>query len=93
VEVTGIRWLGIGTEKGVASCSPSRPKYSACESLVRLIELAMGDGTKLELFGSAGLSFPGWLSCAQTAPAGSPRPVLPRGQARPGPSKTMAKEG
>jgi hypothetical protein len=64
VEVKGIRWLGVGTEK------VSLMRTFAIEVLGmrvdgedtdHFVELAMGDGTKLELFGPAARADSPWL--------------------------------
>jgi hypothetical protein len=64
VEVKGVRWLGIGTER------VSRMRSFATEVLglrvvgedtEHFVELAMGDGAKLELFGPAAVADSPWL--------------------------------
>ncbi|MGH3080478.1 MAG: VOC family protein [Gaiellaceae bacterium] len=64
MEVKGIRWLGVGTE------SVSVMRSFAIEVLglrvdgedtEHFVELAMGDGAKLELFGSAAVADSPWL--------------------------------
>jgi Glyoxalase/Bleomycin resistance protein/Dioxygenase superfamily len=64
VEVKGIRWLGVGTER------VSRMRSFAIDVLgfqvegedtEYFVELAMGDGAKLELFGPAAVADSPWL--------------------------------
>jgi hypothetical protein len=64
VKVKGIRWLGVGTDK------VSLMRSFAIEVLglrvvgddtEHFVELAMGDGAKLELFGSAAVADKPWL--------------------------------
>src|SRR3954447_17731243 len=56
MEVKGIRWLGVGTERIAEMRSFATEVLGlrvAGEDRDDFVELAMADGTKLELFGSA----------------------------------------
>jgi catechol 2,3-dioxygenase-like lactoylglutathione lyase family enzyme len=64
MQVKGIRWVGVGTER------VARMRSFAIEVLglkvvgqdsEDFVELAMGDGAKLELFGRAAVSDAPWL--------------------------------
>jgi catechol 2,3-dioxygenase-like lactoylglutathione lyase family enzyme len=64
VEVKGIRWLGVGTEKVSAMRSFAIEVLGLRvegEDTDQFVELAMADGAKLELFGSAARADSPWL--------------------------------
>jgi len=64
VEVKGIRWLGVGTER-VAEMRAFAIEVLglrvAGEDSEEFVELAMADGAKLELFGNAAAADGPWL--------------------------------
>jgi hypothetical protein len=64
VEVKGIRWLGVGTEQ-VASMRSFAIEVLGLrvvgEDTEHFVELAMGDGAKLELFGPGSVADSPWL--------------------------------
>jgi catechol 2,3-dioxygenase-like lactoylglutathione lyase family enzyme len=73
VEVKGIRWIGVATD------NVSQMRSFAVEVLgLRVVgqesedfvELAMGDGAKLELFGSAAAADGPWLFASNPVVAG-----------------------
>jgi hypothetical protein len=64
VVVKGIRWLGVGTENVSLMRSFAMELLGlrvVGEDTEHFVELAMGDGTKLELFGSAARADSPWL--------------------------------
>jgi catechol 2,3-dioxygenase-like lactoylglutathione lyase family enzyme len=64
VEVRGIRWLGVGTESVSAMRSFAIDVLGLHvdgEDTDQFVELAMADGAKLELFGSAARADSPWL--------------------------------
>jgi hypothetical protein len=64
VEVKGIRWLGVGTERVSAMRSFAIEVLGLRvdgEDTDQFVELAMADGAKLELFGSAARAESPWL--------------------------------
>jgi hypothetical protein len=64
VEVKAIRWLGVGTERVSIMRSFAIEVLGMRvdgENTEHFVELAMGDGTKLELFGSAARADSPWL--------------------------------
>jgi hypothetical protein len=64
VEVKGIRWLGVGTERVSAMRSFAIEVLGLRvdgEDTDQFVELAMADGAKLELFGSAARADSPWL--------------------------------
>jgi catechol 2,3-dioxygenase-like lactoylglutathione lyase family enzyme len=64
VEVKGIRWLGIGTERVSLMRSFATEVLGlrvVGENTEHFVELAMGDGAKLELFGAAARADSPWL--------------------------------
>jgi catechol 2,3-dioxygenase-like lactoylglutathione lyase family enzyme len=64
VEVKGIRWLGVGTDKVSAMRSFAIEVLGLHvdgEDTDEFVELAMADGAKLELFGSAAQGDSPWL--------------------------------
>jgi hypothetical protein len=64
VEVKGIRWLGVGTERVSLMRSFAIEVLGlrvVGEDTVHFVELSMGDGAKLELFGSAAVADSPWL--------------------------------
>jgi catechol 2,3-dioxygenase-like lactoylglutathione lyase family enzyme len=73
VEVKGIRWLGVGTESVSAMRAFAIEVLGlrvAGEDSEQFVELAMADGTKLELFGSAARADSPWLFEANPVVAG-----------------------
>jgi catechol 2,3-dioxygenase-like lactoylglutathione lyase family enzyme len=73
MEVKGIRWVGVGTDR------VSRMRSFAIDVLgLRVagedsddfVELTMGDGTKLELFGSSEVADGPWLFASNPVVAG-----------------------
>jgi hypothetical protein len=73
VEVKGIRWLGVGTEKVSAMRSFAIEVLGLRvdgEDTDHFVELAMADGAKLELFGSAARADSPWLFESNTVVAG-----------------------
>jgi catechol 2,3-dioxygenase-like lactoylglutathione lyase family enzyme len=73
MEVKGIRWIGVGTDRLAAMRSFAidvlglRVVGSDTEEFV---ELAMSDGAKLELFGSAAAADGPWMFAANPVVAG-----------------------
>ena len=64
MEVKGIRWLGIGTDRVSLMRSFATEVLGlrvVGEDTEHFVELAMGDGAKLELFGSAARADSPWL--------------------------------
>jgi hypothetical protein len=64
VEVKGIRWLGVGTERVSAMRSFAIEVLGLRvdgEDTDQFVELAMADGAKLELFGPAARADSPWL--------------------------------
>jgi hypothetical protein len=64
MNVKGIRWLGVGTERVSLMRSFAIEVLGlrvVGEDTEHFVELAMGDGAKLELFGSAALADSPWL--------------------------------
>jgi catechol 2,3-dioxygenase-like lactoylglutathione lyase family enzyme len=64
VEVKGIRWLGVGTEKVSLMRSFATELLGlrvVGEDTEHFVELATGDGTKLELFGPSARADSPWL--------------------------------
>jgi catechol 2,3-dioxygenase-like lactoylglutathione lyase family enzyme len=64
VEVKGIRWVGIGTDRVSRMRSFAIDVLGlrvAGEDTEDFVELAMGDGAKLELFGSSEVADGPWL--------------------------------
>ena len=64
MEVKGIRWLGVGTERVSLMRSFAIEVLGlriAGEDTEHFVELAMGDGAKLELFGPAAVADSPWL--------------------------------
>jgi hypothetical protein len=64
VEVKGIRWLGVGTEQVALMRSFATEVLGlriVGEDSEHFVELAMGDGAKLELFGPAARADSPWL--------------------------------
>jgi catechol 2,3-dioxygenase-like lactoylglutathione lyase family enzyme len=64
VEIKGIRWLGIGTDRVSLMRSFATEVLGlrvAGEDTEDFVELAMGDGAKLELFGPAARAESPWL--------------------------------
>lgn len=64
MEVKGIRWLGVGTERVSLMRSFAIDVLGlrvVGEDTEHFVELAMGDGTKLEFFGSAATADSPWL--------------------------------
>jgi hypothetical protein len=64
VEVKGIRWLGVGTEKVSAMRSFAIEVLGLRvdgEDTDQFVELAMADGAKLEVFGPAARADSPWL--------------------------------
>jgi hypothetical protein len=73
VEVKGIRWLGVGTEKVAAMRSFAIEVLGLRvdgEDTDQFVELVMADGAKLELFGSAARADSPWLFESNTIVAG-----------------------
>jgi len=73
MEVRGIRWLGVGTER-VAEMRAFALDVLGLRVVGRetedFVELAMADGAKLELFGSAEVADGPWLFDASPVVAG-----------------------
>ena len=73
MEVKGIRWIGVGTER-----VPAMRDFAihvlglriAGQDTEDFVELAMGDGAKLELFGSAAVGDGPWLFGSNPVVAG-----------------------
>jgi hypothetical protein len=64
VEVKGIRWLGVGTQRVSLMRSFAIDVLGlrvVGEDTEHFVELAMGDGTKPEFFGSAATADSPWL--------------------------------
>jgi catechol 2,3-dioxygenase-like lactoylglutathione lyase family enzyme len=64
VEVKGIRWVGVGTDRVSRMRSFAIDVLGlrvAGEDSEDFVELAMGDGAKLELFGSSEVADGPWL--------------------------------
>jgi hypothetical protein len=64
MEVKGIRWLGVGTESVSLMRSFAMDVLGlqvVGEDTEQFVELTMGDGTKLELFGAAAVADSPWL--------------------------------
>jgi hypothetical protein len=64
MEVKGIRWVGVGTDRVTQMRSFAVDVLGlrvAGEDSEDFVELAMGDGTKLELFGSSEVADGPWL--------------------------------
>jgi hypothetical protein len=64
VKVKGVRWLGVGTERVSLMRSFAIEVLGlrvAGEDTENFVELAMGDGAKLELFGPAAVGDSPWL--------------------------------
>jgi hypothetical protein len=64
VEVKGVRWLGVGTERVSLMRSFAIEVLGlrvAGEDTENFVELAMGDGAKLELFGPTAAADSPWL--------------------------------
>ena len=64
MEVKGIRWVGVGTDRVSRMRSFAIDVLGlrvAGEDSEDFVELAMGDGAKLELFGSAEVADGPWL--------------------------------
>lgn len=64
VEVKGVRWLGVGTERVSLMRSFATEVLGlrvVGEDTEHFVELAMGDGTKLELFGPPAVADSPWL--------------------------------
>jgi hypothetical protein len=64
VEVRGIRWLGVGTERVSAMRSFATEVLGLRvdgEDTDQFVELVMADGSKLELFGPAARADSPWL--------------------------------
>jgi catechol 2,3-dioxygenase-like lactoylglutathione lyase family enzyme len=64
VKVKGIRWIGVGTASVARMRSFAIDVLGmrvAGEDAEDFVELAMGDGAKLELFGSAAVGDGPWL--------------------------------
>jgi hypothetical protein len=64
MEVKGIRWLGIGTERVSLMRSFAMDVLGlrvVGEDTEQFVELTMGDGAKLELFGAAAVADSPWL--------------------------------
>jgi catechol 2,3-dioxygenase-like lactoylglutathione lyase family enzyme len=73
VEVKGIRWIGVGTDRLAAMRSFAIDVLgmrTLGEDDEDFVELAMADGAKLELFGSAAAADGPWLFAANTVVAG-----------------------
>jgi hypothetical protein len=73
VEVKGIRWLGVGTERVSAMRSFAIEVLGmrvAGEDTDEFVVLAMPDGAKLELFGSAARAQSPWLFESSPVAAG-----------------------
>jgi catechol 2,3-dioxygenase-like lactoylglutathione lyase family enzyme len=73
VEVKGIRWLGVGTEKVSLMRSFATELLGlrvVGEDTEHFVELATGDGTKLELFGPSARADSPWLFESNTVVAG-----------------------
>ena len=88
MEVKGIRWVGVGTDR------VSRMRSFAIDVLgLRVaraesedfVELAMGDGAKLELFGSSEVADGPWLFESNPVVAG-----FSGGRHRGGPERARA---
>jgi catechol 2,3-dioxygenase-like lactoylglutathione lyase family enzyme len=64
LEVKGIRWLGVGTERVSLMRSFATDVLGlrvVGEDTEHFVELATGDGSKLELFGSGAVADSPWL--------------------------------
>jgi hypothetical protein len=64
VEIKGVRWLGVGTERVSLMRSFAIEVLGLRvdgEDTEEFVELAMGDGAKLELFGPAAVADSPWL--------------------------------
>jgi glyoxylase I family protein len=73
VEVKGIRWLGVGTEKVSLMRSFATELLGlrvVGEDTEDFVELATGDGTKLELFGPSARADSPWLFDSNPVVAG-----------------------
>lgn len=73
MEVKGIRWLGVGTEKVSAMRSFAIDVLGLHvdgEDTDQFVELAMSDGAKLEIFGAAARADSPWLFDSNPVVAG-----------------------
>jgi catechol 2,3-dioxygenase-like lactoylglutathione lyase family enzyme len=73
VEVKGIRWVGVGTDRVSRMRSFAIDVLGlrvAGEDSEDFVELAMGDGAKLELFGSSEVADGPWLFESNAVVAG-----------------------
>jgi catechol 2,3-dioxygenase-like lactoylglutathione lyase family enzyme len=73
MQVKGIRWVGVGTDRLAAMRSFALDVLGlrlVGEDRTDFVELAMADGAKLELFGSREAADGEWLFAANTVVAG-----------------------
>lgn len=73
MKVKGIRWIGVGTADVARMRSFAVDVLGmrvAGQDAEDFVELAMGDGTKLELFGGAGAADGPWLFASNPVVAG-----------------------
>jgi catechol 2,3-dioxygenase-like lactoylglutathione lyase family enzyme len=73
MEVKGIRWVGVGTDRVSRMRSFAIDVLGlrvAGEDREDFVELTMGDGTKLELFGSSEAADGPWLFASNPVVAG-----------------------
>jgi len=73
VEVKGIRWIGVGTDRLAAMRAFAIDVLGmrlAGEDRADFVELGMADGAKLELFGSADAADGPWLFASNPVVAG-----------------------
>lgn len=73
MKVKGIRWIGVGTADVARMRSFAVDVLGmrvAGQDAEDFVELAMGDGTKLELFGGAGTADGPWLFASNPVVAG-----------------------
>ena len=73
MEVKGIRWVGVGTDRVSRMRSFAIDVLGlrvAGEDSENFVELAMGDGAKLELFGSPEVADGPWLFASNPVVAG-----------------------
>jgi hypothetical protein len=73
VKVKGIRWIGVGTPAVARMRSFATDVLGmriAGQDTPELVELEMGDGAKLELFGSAAVADGPWMFDANPVVAG-----------------------
>jgi catechol 2,3-dioxygenase-like lactoylglutathione lyase family enzyme len=73
VQVKGIRWIGVGTPGVTQMRSFAIDVLGmrvAGQDTPEFVELAMGDGAKLELFGTAAVADGPWLFASNPVVAG-----------------------